>query len=76
MKTVKIISFTRRPFDMVSRDQSVARAQIQADEDTKMLDALDALANDPPCAVCKAERTSEGAKAGCDHCIVREVMIS
>lgn len=67
---------TRKPMEVVGLDQWVARAQAQVDEDRKVLDAIDAIVTDPPCGVCKAPRTSEGAKAGCGHCVVREVMIA
>lgn len=72
---MKIESFVRKPYDVVSRDQALARAQIQEDEDSRILEAMDDLFNDPPCETCSAPRTSEGADAGCAHCVVRDVMI-
>jgi hypothetical protein len=66
------LNFVRKPFDILSRDQSVARAQIQADEDRKIFDVMDELF-DPTCKVCR-RKASVGAADGCPHCSMWEVM--
>jgi len=65
-------SVVKKPFDIVSRDQSLARAQIQAAEDEEIFKRLDEL-SDPVCKDCE-ERASVGAKNGCPHCSMWEVM--